>query len=142
MTRPVLSLATSRAEARVAARSRHPTARGWAPDRARLLECLADRARARGAAWPRVAAAAVLLRGVAGDDLPGFARRLGVAPADLARLERGAVPLTSMPPRLRAVVGLVDWAWVGADDGCAGDAGGGGGDPDVVGSPGGGPAST
>jgi hypothetical protein len=128
MTRQVLSLVTARAEARAVARSRHPTTRAWVPDRSRLLERLAERAHARGAPWPRVAAAAVLLRGVAGDDLPGFARRLGVAPADLARLERGVVPLSAVPPRLRAIAGLVDWGWVGAGDSGAGDVGGGAGD--------------
>jgi hypothetical protein len=117
MTRPVLSLTTSRTDARAAARARHPAARAWVPDRTRLLERLAARAHTQGAAWPRVAAAAVLLRGVAGDDLPGFARRIGIAPAEQARLERGAVPPTGMPAALRAVVGLVDWTWVAADAG-------------------------
>jgi hypothetical protein len=117
MTRPVLSLTTSRSDARAAARARHPAARAWVPDRVRLLERLAARARAHGAPWPRVAAAALLLRGVAGDDLPGFARRIGVAPADLAELERGAMPPRAIPPALRAVVGLVDWTWVAADAG-------------------------
>jgi hypothetical protein len=112
MSRPVLSLAGYGAEARSAARGRHPTARAWVPDRARLLDRLADRARSRGAAWPRVAAAVVLLRGVAGDDVPTFAWRLGVAAAEVARLESGAAPPSDVPARLRAVVGLVDWAWV------------------------------
>jgi hypothetical protein len=118
MSRPVLALATTRAESRATARARHPSARAWAPDRVRLLDRLAERARSRGAPWPRVAAAVVLLRGVAGDDVPGFAHRLGVASADLARLERGAAPPSAVPVRLRAVAGLVDWAWVdaGQDD--------------------------
>jgi hypothetical protein len=98
--------------ARAAARQRHPTARAWVPDRARLIVRLAERAGARGAPWPRVAAAVLLLRGVAGDDLPAFARRLGVPEPELDRLERGLVPASGVPPRLRAVPDLVDWAWV------------------------------
>jgi hypothetical protein len=77
-----------------------------------MLERLAERARARGAAWPRVAAAVVLLRGVAGDERLAFARRVGVSEAELARLEQGAVPPGGVPARLREVHGLVDWAWV------------------------------
>ena len=98
--------------ARTAARSRHPTARSWVPDRARVLERLADRARARGAPWPRVAAAVVLLRGVAGDDPAAFAARIGLAPALLERLEQGLEPATGVPERLRSVPDLIDWAWV------------------------------
>jgi hypothetical protein len=112
MSERVLSLTAHRAEARAAAGARHPTARAWAPDRERLLERLATRARTRGAAWPRVAAAVVLLRGVAGDDVPSFARRVGVPTAEIVRLERGDAPPSALPRRLRAVAGLVDWAWV------------------------------
>jgi hypothetical protein len=65
-----------------------------------------------------VAAAVVLLRGVAGDDRPAFARRLGVSAGALARLEQGLEPPASVPDGLRAVPGLVDWAWV---DELAGD---------------------
>jgi hypothetical protein len=97
---------------RAAARRRHPTARAWAPDRRRLLARLADRAAARGAPWPRVAAAALLLRGVAGDDPATFARRVGLSLADLDRIERGLVPAAALPARLRADPGLVDWDWV------------------------------
>lgn len=97
---------------RQAARARHPTARAWAPDRTRMLVRLAERAQARGAPWPRVAAAVVLLRGVAGDDRPAFARRLGVSVGALARLEHGLESPASVPGVLRAVPGLVDWAWV------------------------------
>ncbi|MBN2623355.1 MAG: hypothetical protein JXA83_08310 [Acidimicrobiales bacterium] len=103
-----------RAAAREAARRRHPTARAWAPDRARLLRRLAARAEARGARWPRVAAAVVLLRGVTGDDRPGFAHRLGVPEDVLAHLEAGDLPADAVPGRLRGVPGLVDWAWVDA----------------------------
>ena len=81
-----------------------------------MLERLAGRAAARGAPWPRVAAAVVLLRGVAGDDRATFARRTGLSEADLAGLEAGVVPSAAVPPRLRAVPGLVDWAWVEAAD--------------------------
>ncbi|HEX6425026.1 MAG TPA: hypothetical protein VFZ79_16195 [Acidimicrobiales bacterium] len=102
----------SRGAAAAAARARHPTARAWAPDRRRLLERLAARAAARGAAWPRVAAAVVLLRGVAGDDLATFARRVGLTEAALARLEGGRAPASEVPAPLRAVPGLVDWSWV------------------------------
>ena len=80
------------------ARDRHPAARSWVPDRARLLERLAERAGRRGAAWPRVAAAVVLLRGVAGDDRPTFAERVGVSLADLADLELGLTPPSGVPP--------------------------------------------
>lgn len=97
---------------RQAARARHPSARAWAPDRTQVLLRLAARARARGAPWPRVAAAVVLLRGVAGDDGPTFARRLGVSAGELARLEEGLEPPARVPGGLRAVPGLVDWAWV------------------------------
>ena len=88
----VIPLAGARAAARAAARSRHPAARSWAPDRTRVLERLADRAGRRGAPWPRVAAAVLLLRGVAGDDRVEFARRVGVSPAELADLELGVDP--------------------------------------------------
>jgi hypothetical protein len=104
-----------RAEARAEARRRHPAGRGWRPDRRRMLQRLADRAYAGGAPWPRVAAAVVMLRGIAGDDPPTFARRVGVSAATLAGLEAGAVPASSVPGDLRALGGLVDWAWV--DDG-------------------------
>jgi hypothetical protein len=102
------------ASARAVARSRHPTARAWVPDRGRLLERLAERAHARGAPWPRVAAAVLLLRGVAGDDRPAFARRVGMSEAVLERLERGLSPASAVPDRLRAVPDLVDWSWVEA----------------------------
>lgn len=98
--------------ARDAARSRHPTARAWVPDRARVLARLAERAHARGAPWPRVAAAVVLLRGVAGDDRAAFAQRVGVSGDELERLERGLEPGSRVPERLRAVPDLVDWSWV------------------------------
>jgi hypothetical protein len=113
--------------ARAAARVRHPTARTRQPDRSAMLDRLAARARTRGAQWPRVAAAVLLLRGVAGDDRAGFAARTGVPPAVLDRLERGLVPPSEVPARLRAVAGLVDWAWV--DDPRAAGAAGGGGPP-------------
>ena len=109
----------SRAAAVAAARARHPTARAWAPDRRRLLERLAARAAARGAAWPRVAAAVVVLRGVAGDDRATFARRVGLSEAGLAGLEGGEAPASEVPARLRGVPGLVDWSWV--DDGPEGE---------------------
>lgn len=82
-----------------------------------MLDRLAERARARGAAWPRVSAAVVLLRGVAGDERATFARRVGVSEVELLHLERGAVPPCDVPERLRAVRGLVDWAWVDAPAG-------------------------
>ena len=99
-------------EGRAASRARHPTARSWSPDRARVLERLADRAQARGAPWPRVAAAVVLLRGVAGDEPAAFAARAGLSSGALARLERGLDPPSAVPAPLRTVPGLVDWAWV------------------------------
>lgn len=98
----------------VAARARHPTARQWPPDRARLLRLLAERAAGRGARWPRVAAAVIALRGVAGDDRPTFATRVGIPLDQLERLEQGSEPPTAVPPVLRAVRGLVDWSWVDA----------------------------
>ena len=114
-------MTAGRAEARQAARRRHPTARAWVPDRTRLVLSLARRAGARGAPWPRVAAAVVLLRGVTGDDVATFARRIGVAEHEVERLEQGEVPAAGVPARLRAVPDLVDWAWVdagaGADQG-------------------------
>jgi hypothetical protein len=103
---------SARAVARDAARARHPTARSWQPDRGRVLARLADRAQARGAPWPRVAAAVVLLRGVAGDEPAAFAARAGLSPAALARLEQGLDPPSAVPALLRTVPGLVDWAWV------------------------------
>ena len=84
-----------------------------------MLQRLADRAYAGGAPWPRVAAAIVMLRGVAGDDPPTFAQRVGVSASTLAGLEAGAVPSSSIPSCLRGVGGLVDWAWV--DDGTRSD---------------------
>jgi hypothetical protein len=108
-----------RTEARQAARRRHPTGRAWAPDRTRVIVRLAERARARGAPWPRVAAAVLVLRGVTGDDVAAFARRIGVPVDEIEQLERGVVPAAAVPARLRAVPDLVDWAWVdaGADQG-------------------------
>jgi hypothetical protein len=116
VTGHVIPLAGARAAARAAARSRHPAARSWAPDRTRVLERLADRAGRRGAPWPRVAAAVLLLRGVAGDDRVEFARRVGVSFAELADLELGVTPPSGVPPRLRSVPDLVDWGWVDAVD--------------------------
>jgi hypothetical protein len=95
-----------------AARSRHPSANRWRPDRGRLLERLAERARARGARWPRVAAAVLVLRGIAGDDPFTFAGRLGITVAALRHLEQGSVPPSAIPGHLRAVAELIDWSWV------------------------------
>jgi hypothetical protein len=103
-----------RAEARAEARRRHPAGRGWRPDRGRMLQRLADRAYVGGAPWPRVAAAVLMLRGIAGDDPPTFARRVGVSAATLAGLEAGAEPASSVPGCLRTLGGLVDWTWVDA----------------------------
>jgi hypothetical protein len=108
-----------RAEARAEARRRHPAGRGWRPDRRRMLQRLADRAYVGGAPWPRVAAAVVMVRGIAGDDPPTFARRVGVSAATLAGLEAGAEPASSVPGCLRALGGLIDWTWV--DDGTRSD---------------------
>lgn len=116
MTAHVFPLAGARAAARAAARDRHPAARSWQPDRARVLERLAERAGRRGAPWPRVAAAVVLLRGVAGDDRVTFAERVGVSVADLAELELGHTPPAGIPRRLRQVPDLVDWRWVDSAD--------------------------
>jgi hypothetical protein len=107
-----------------AARARHPSARSWSPDRSAVVERLADRARARGAPWPRVAAAVVMLRGISGDDRETFARRLGLSAVEVGALEAGEVGPSAIPPRLRAVEHLVDWSWV---DGDAGRSAGGGG---------------
>ncbi|HEX6418177.1 MAG TPA: hypothetical protein VFZ77_06765 [Acidimicrobiales bacterium] len=112
MTVPGGPVGGRRRAAAAAARARHPTARAWPADRRRMLERLAARAAGRGAPWPRVAAAVVLLRGVAGDDRATFARRIRLSETDLASLEAGEVPAAAVPPRLRAVPGLVDWAWV------------------------------
>lgn len=103
-----------RAEARAEARRRHPAGRGWRPDRGCMLQRLADRAYVGGAPWPRVAAAVVMLRGIAGDDRPTFAQRVGVSAATLAGLEAGAEPASSVPGGLRALGGMVDWTWVDA----------------------------
>jgi hypothetical protein len=115
MTGHVIPLAGARAAARAAARDRHPAARSWAPDRSRVLQRLAERAGRRGAPWPRVAAAVVLLRGVAGDDRVAFARRVGLPVTALADLELGVTPPSGIPDRLRQVPDLVDWRWVDAD---------------------------
>jgi hypothetical protein len=77
-----------------------------------VLERLAQGASLGGARWPRVAAAVLLLRGIAGDDATAFAARLGIGVAALERLEGGLSPPDAIPVRLRAVTGLVDWAWV------------------------------
>ena len=108
-----------RAEARAEARRRHPAGRAWRPDRCRMLQRLVDRAYVGGAPWPRVAAAVVMVRGIAGDDPPTFARRVGVSAATLAGLEAGAEPASSVPGCLRALGGLIDWTWV--DDGTRSD---------------------
>ncbi|HKY69076.1 MAG TPA: hypothetical protein VJM49_21990, partial [Acidimicrobiales bacterium] len=63
--------------------------------------------------------AALLLRGIAGDDQSEFAARLGLAVVDLAALEQGRTPPAHVPGRLRRVADLVDWAWVDADPGGA-----------------------
>jgi hypothetical protein len=100
--------------ARSLGRQRHPSGRAWRPDRLRLLQLLADRAGSQGASWPRVAAAMVVLRGIAGDDPVTFAGRLGIPLVALQRLEAGVAPSAEVPARLRAVGGLIDWAWVEA----------------------------
>jgi hypothetical protein len=112
--------------ARAAARARHPSARSWSPDRSAVVERLADRARARGAPWPRVAAAVVMLRGISGDDRAAFDHRLGLSAAEVGALEAGEVGPSAIPPRLRAVEHLVDWAWVDVDADARRNAGGGG----------------
>lgn len=104
--------ARPRSRTRDESKQRHPSARGWRPDRRRVLERLAQRATLGGARWPRVAAAVLLLRGIAGDDAPAFADRLGIGLPALERLEGGLSPPDAIPVRLRAVTGLVDWAWV------------------------------
>lgn len=104
---------------RAAARSRHPSGRPWRPDRARVLERLAAAARAGGAPWPRVAAAMLVLRGIAGDDAASFAARLGIGADALDRLESGWVPASTVPARLRSIPDLVDWSWVDRDPGPA-----------------------
>lgn len=120
MTGRVVPLAPGwRVSVRAAARHRHPSARSWAPDRRLVVERLAARARARGAAWPRVAAAVLLLRGITGDDPAEFAARVGLGVADLVALEQGRTPPAGVPRRLRRVVELVDWGWVDADPGRA-----------------------
>jgi len=108
-------IAGRRRAARAAARRRHPAGGGWWPDRRRLLERLAARARADGAAWPRVAAVVVALRGIAGDDAVTFASRVGVPLAVLTRLEAGLLPSRHVPGRVRAAAGPLDWAWVEAE---------------------------
>ncbi len=114
MSAHVVPLVGARAAARDAARRRHPAARTWVPDRVRLLERLADHAGRRGADWPRVAAAVLLLRGVVGDDRADFARRVGLPEAELAALELGVTPPSGVPDLLRQVADLVDWGWVDA----------------------------
>jgi hypothetical protein len=111
---PAAGRSLVRTEARAEARRRHPAGRGWRPERGRMLQRLADRAYVGGAPWPRVAAAVMMLRGIAGDDPPTFARRVGVSSATLAGLEAGAEPASSVPGCLRALGGLVDWTWVEA----------------------------
>src|SRR5690606_14679694 len=51
---------------------RHP-GRAWRPAHALLAERMAGRAARDGARWPRVAAAALVIRGLAGDDVDAFA---------------------------------------------------------------------
>jgi hypothetical protein len=96
---------------------RHPSGRAWRPDRAVLAERVAQRAAGGGARWPRVAAATLVIRGLAGDDVATFAARLGLATDDVAALERGDVAPSHLPARLRAIEGIVDWQWVDADPG-------------------------
>jgi hypothetical protein len=110
--RQLTAQAQARSRTRDESKQRHPSARTWRPDRRRLLERLAQRATLGGARWPRVAAAVLLLRGIAGDDAAAFADRLGIGIAALERLEGGLSPPDAIPVRLRAVTGLVDWAWV------------------------------
>ena len=99
---------------------RHPGRRAWRPDRALLAERMAGRAARDGARWPRVAAAALVIRGLAGDDVNVFATRLGLTHGQVAELERGEVAPQDVPARLRAIEGIVDWRWVDADPGAAG----------------------
>lgn len=115
MTRPRMIGASTSSVGRVASRSRHPSARGWRPDRVLVARHLARRASERGARWPRAAAAALVLRGIAGDDQASFARRLGISVGWLRRIEAGLVPPGELPARLRAIRGFVDWAWVAAE---------------------------
>lgn len=98
---------------------RHPSGRAWRPDRAVLAERVAERAGRDGARWPRVAAATLVIRGLAGDEVATFAARLGLAEDEVNALERGEVPPSGVPARLRAIEGIVDWQWVEADPGHA-----------------------
>lgn len=96
---------------------RHRGRRAWRPDHALLAERMAGRAARDGARWPRVAAAALVIRGLAGDDVEAFAVRLGLTHGEVAELERGEVAPHDVPARLRSIEGVVDWRWVDADPG-------------------------
>jgi hypothetical protein len=94
---------TGGAEARLAARRRHPSTRAPVPADA-VVARVVDRLRAGGVAWPEVAGAVLAARGSAGVDVVDFAARLGVDPGIVARAEAGAVPPASLPAPLRRVV--------------------------------------
>ena len=87
--------------------------RAWVPDRA--PDRPVGRAR-RGAAhpgrgWPPPCCCCA---GWPVTIAPAFARRLGVPEPELDRPRAGPRPRSGVPPRLRAVPDLVDWAWVDA----------------------------
>ncbi len=65
-----------------------------------LIERLARRYAALGYRHPRVAAVAVVIRGVNGVDQQAWAAQIGVDPADIDAIESGLVALADLSPRL------------------------------------------
>jgi hypothetical protein len=86
--------------------SRHPSGRASRADLEVLARRMVDGLRRGGAEYPEVAAAALVARGAAGGDRHRFARRHGVDPALLARIEAGRCPMHEVPAPLRLLTPL------------------------------------
>jgi hypothetical protein len=67
---------------------------------------MVDGLRRSGAGHPEVAAAALVARGAVGGDRDRFARRHGVTPELVARIEAGRCPIDEVPAPLRLLTPL------------------------------------
>lgn len=83
--------------------AQHPSW-SWRPDVGRLERRLADELRARASPWPDVGAAAVMARGMSGDQREAWAEMHGVSEDELEAIEQGRTRPAAVPRSLLAVL--------------------------------------